>query len=124
VTSKPLSNIADLRRKVGLTQLQLSQKVGVTETTIANWEKSRGGGLELIERFVRLCEALNCQAKDLISYPSVLESKEPWDTSLASIRADLDIDEPVRFSLVEQPVEEISKITSHKNSNKQSQVAE
>ncbi len=61
-----ISNIASLRIKEGLTQLALSRKVGVTESTIANWEKGRSD-LKWIENVVRLCDALKCQPKDLIS---------------------------------------------------------
>lgn len=98
MASKPQSNIAELRRSLKLTQLELSQKVGVTETTIANWEKNRGGGLELIERFVRLCEALQCRAQDLISYGFDPAVSSLGDTSLATIRKDLGVSEPAYFS--------------------------
>ncbi|MFN6528328.1 helix-turn-helix transcriptional regulator [Nostoc sp. ChiSLP03a] len=68
------SKIAELRERAGLTQHQLSQKVGVTETTIANWEKGRSG-LECIEKVLKLCETLNCQVADLIKYvPSAVDS--------------------------------------------------
>lgn len=72
------SNIADLRSKAGLTQLELSRKVNVTESTIANWETGRSD-LKWIDKVIRLCDALNCQPKDLIykkekaSYPEIFE---------------------------------------------------
>jgi transcriptional regulator with XRE-family HTH domain len=59
------SKIADLREKVGLTQRELANLVGVTETTIANWERGRSG-LDWIERLIRLCDALDCELSDLI----------------------------------------------------------
>ena len=59
--------IAALREQAGLTQLELSQRVGVTETTIANWEKGRSG-IEWIERIIRLCSELKCELEDLIVY--------------------------------------------------------
>ena len=98
MASQPKSNIAELRRSLKLTQLELSQKVGVTETTIANWEKNRGGGLEIIERFVRLCEALQCRAQDLISYVPTPAIPPVADTSLAGIHKDLGVSEPAYFS--------------------------
>ncbi|MDJ0897437.1 MAG: helix-turn-helix transcriptional regulator [Xenococcus sp. MO_188.B8] len=61
------SKISELREKVGLTQLQLSKKLGITETTVQNWESGRAG-LEQLERFVNLCKVLNCRAEDLIEY--------------------------------------------------------
>lgn len=62
---KPKPRIASLREKAGLTQLELSRLVGVTESTIQNWESGRTG-IEHIERIIRFCKALNCQVEDLI----------------------------------------------------------
>ena len=78
------SNIAALRDEAGLTQLDLSRLVGVTETTIANWEKGRSG-LEWIERLIRLCKALNCAPEDLLDL-TVPASAEASDPSLADLR--------------------------------------
>lgn len=61
------SKIAELRKKTGLTQLELSQLVGVTENTVQNWESGRAG-LDQIDRVIRFCKALNCQVEDLIEY--------------------------------------------------------
>jgi transcriptional regulator with XRE-family HTH domain len=63
----PVSRIAQLREEVGLTQRELALKVGVTETTIRNYEKGRSV-LEWIERIIRLCDALQCEPADLIEY--------------------------------------------------------
>jgi transcriptional regulator with XRE-family HTH domain len=68
---KPISRIGYLRERVGLTQLELSRLVNVTENTIQNWEKGRSS-LEHIERVIRLCQALNCSPADLIEYETVL----------------------------------------------------
>jgi transcriptional regulator with XRE-family HTH domain len=65
VKKKPKPRIASLREKAGLTQLELSRLVGVTESTIQNWESGRTG-IEHIERIIRFCKALNCQVEDLI----------------------------------------------------------
>nr|WP_228014804.1 helix-turn-helix transcriptional regulator [Fortiea sp. LEGE XX443] len=56
-----------LRERAGLTQLELSRLVGVTESTIQNWESGRTG-TDHIERIVRFCKALDCQVEDLIEY--------------------------------------------------------
>lgn len=65
-----MSKIAELREAVGLTQRELADLVGVTDTTIRNYEKGRSA-LEWIERVIRLCEALQCEPKDLIDYVNV-----------------------------------------------------
>ncbi|MFH7029816.1 MAG: helix-turn-helix transcriptional regulator [Heteroscytonema crispum UTEX LB 1556] len=62
---KAKPRIALLREKAGLTQLELSRLVGVTESTIQNWESGRTG-TDHIERIIRFCKALNCQVEDLI----------------------------------------------------------
>lgn len=74
---KLVSNIAELREHAGLTQRELALVVGVTETTIANWERGRSG-LEWIERLIKLCDALDCELTDLIKSDSVAEDiREP-----------------------------------------------
>ena len=60
-----VSNVPRLRKQRNLTQLELALQVGVTETTIANWERGRKG-LEAIEKVIRLCEILHCQPEELI----------------------------------------------------------
>jgi len=55
--------IARMREKMGLTQVELSQLVGVSENTIANWEK--GGASKWIRHLGRLCKILNCGLEDL-----------------------------------------------------------
>ncbi len=70
---KPKPRIALLREKAGLTQLELSRIVGVTESTIQNWESGRTG-TDHIERIIRFCKALNCQVEELVEY--VNESSE------------------------------------------------
>jgi transcriptional regulator with XRE-family HTH domain len=69
VKQKAKPRIAFLREKAGLTQLELSRIVGVTESTIQNWESGRTG-TEQIERIIKFCKALNCQVEDLIEYVS------------------------------------------------------
>lgn len=70
----PISKIAELRERTGLTQKELSKLVGVTESTIANWEKGRSG-IDWIEKIIKLCKALDCDLESLIDYQT--SEKEP-----------------------------------------------
>ena len=63
----PVSKVAELRKLVGLTQRQLADQVGVTESTISNWEQGRNS-LVWLERVAKLCRALNCTPDQLIDY--------------------------------------------------------
>ena len=63
----PVSRVGELRKKIDLTQRQLAEMVGVTETTIRNWENNRSG-VEWFERVSRLCEALKCSPNELFGY--------------------------------------------------------
>lgn len=60
---KTVSNIAELRKRLGLTQAELADQVGVSENTIANWE--RGGASRWIRNLNNLCHALGCQLEDI-----------------------------------------------------------
>lgn len=82
VKQKPKPRIALLRERAGLTQLELSRLVGVTESTIQNWESGRTG-TDHIERIIRFCKALNCQVEELIELVS--ESPEESATSNSSV---------------------------------------
>ena len=63
----PVSKVAELRKRVGLTQRQLADEVGVTESTISNWEQGRNS-LVWLERVAKLCYALKCTPDQLIDY--------------------------------------------------------
>ncbi|WP_263970350.1 helix-turn-helix transcriptional regulator [Pseudanabaena sp. PCC 6802] len=65
-----MSRVALLRKKLGITQRQLADSVGVTETTIRNWENNRNG-VDWFVRIAKLCEALECQPEELFDYEEV-----------------------------------------------------
>ena len=79
---KPKPRIAYLREKAGLTQLELSRLVGVTESTIQNWESGRTGA-DHIQRIAKFCKALNCRVEDLIESES--DSPEEVSSKPASL---------------------------------------
>lgn len=64
---KLISKIGELRERQGLTQRQIALELGVTETTVANWERGRSG-LDWIDRLNRLCKLLECNLDELIEY--------------------------------------------------------
>ena len=101
---KPKPRIALLREKAGLTQLELSRLVGVTESTIQNWESGRTG-TDHIERIIRFCKALNCQVDDLIEYMSE-SSKQPeaQPSSLSEIHHLLGTEEPAAATSTDSEV--------------------
>ena len=93
VKRKPKPRIALLREKAGLTQLELSRLVGVTESTIQNWESGRTG-TDHIQRIIKFCKALNCRVEDLIERESDLpEEASTKPTSLEEIHNLLGTDE-------------------------------
>jgi transcriptional regulator with XRE-family HTH domain len=65
VNMRIAARIAEFRGDVPLTQRELALKLGVTETTIANWENGRRS-LEWLVRSKKLCDALKCDLKDLV----------------------------------------------------------
>ena len=94
VKQKVKPRIASLREKAGVTQLELSRLVGVTESTIQNWESGRTG-TDQIERIIRFCKALNCQIEDLIEYVSESPAEPAAKpSSLSEIQNLLGTDEP------------------------------
>ncbi len=75
ISGEMTSNIAVLRENMGLTQREVAQSLGVTETTIANWERGRSG-LDWIDRLIRLCQILDCELEDLIDYGPTQDLEE------------------------------------------------
>ncbi len=103
---KAKPRIAFLREKAGLTQLELSRLVGVTESTIQNWESGRTG-TDHIDRIIRFCQALNCRVEELIEYvgestPEKTTTTKP--SSLSDIHNLLGTDEPAYSSNEEKEV--------------------
>ena len=51
------TDLRRLRRRLGLTQVQLAARVGVTENTLARWERGTVGIGEVAARLVKLLAA-------------------------------------------------------------------
>ncbi len=93
VKRKAKPRIAFLREQAGLTQLELSRLVGVTESTVQNWESGRTG-INHIERVARFCKALNCRVEDLLEYVDNSSSSDVKPNSLSEIHDLLGTNEP------------------------------
>jgi len=65
IEAKAAQKLAQLRVDKSLTQRELADQVGVTESTIANWESGRRR-LDWLVRSKKLCGALSCKLEDLV----------------------------------------------------------
>ncbi|MCU0566723.1 MAG: helix-turn-helix domain-containing protein [Oculatellaceae cyanobacterium Prado106] len=75
--------LTGLREKVGLTQIELAELIGVSENTIANWEK-RDTLTNWVRHLLKLCRVLNCSLEDLAPEPSLPE--KTWHPLTADLR--------------------------------------
>lgn len=95
---KAVSRIAELREQTDLTQKELADLLGLTENTIANWEKGRSG-LDWIERVIKLCKIFQCTPEQLIDYVPDTEPQKPKTSakkrSLDDLRKLINTYEPV-----------------------------
>lgn len=109
VKRKAKPRIASLREKAGLTQLELSRRVGVTESTIQNWESGRTG-TDHIERVIKFCQALNCTVEELIEYINEpIEELATEPSTLSEIQTLLGTQDQSQEKVIEPKVEEASK---------------
>jgi len=102
---KPVSQIAELREQMGLTQLELAQLLEVTENTIANWERGRSG-LEWIDRVIKLCKLFNCTPEQLVKYvpdTEPVEKNTKKKRSLEELRRLINTHEPAQTNSSRQP---------------------
>ena len=57
-------NIFRLRRQAGLSQGELGQLIGMAQANVSTLE--RGGALPSMEKFIRLCQALEVGSDELL----------------------------------------------------------
>jgi len=60
-----LKNLKTLREKVGLTQKQVADKLGITQPTVAIWEME--GSAPRIDKLPKLAKILGCSIDDLFN---------------------------------------------------------
>ena len=70
-TEKISKFIATTRTKIGLTQKELADKIGVSDKTISKWET--GKSLPDISYYESLCNALNIKVNELLSGEALTE---------------------------------------------------
>ena len=58
-----MNTIAELRKKSGMTQLELSKYLGVDRSTIAKWET--GEVMPTADKLPRIAKILHCKIDDL-----------------------------------------------------------
>lgn len=68
-----------LRRKAGLTQIELAKKISVSVMTVRRWEW--GQQIPLIKEMQKLYEVLNCSDNDFTNYIEV-KSEMPFTCEL------------------------------------------
>ena len=64
-SNDPGSRIKRIRKGKGITQRELSDQLGVTENTIANWEKGSSIN-QWLHRIQNLCKVLGCTFEELV----------------------------------------------------------
>ncbi len=71
-------NIKKLRTEKGLTQVQLADKIGLTQSSLSQIEK----GLRWpdYKTIVVLAKAFKCEHSDIISHPDLLEAFNKMDS--------------------------------------------
>ena len=78
--------LKELRENLQITQRQLSDQLGVTENTIANWENGRSIGKWLYQ-IKLLCQALDCSFEELTEGLATPLSQES-SSSFSALRKD------------------------------------
>lgn len=79
--NQDLLTFMKLRERVGLTQRELAQSLGVTVTTISAWENGRHEPKLTILQVKQLMEVLDCSLEDLVEAVQNVNRKKPLTDS-------------------------------------------
>lgn len=79
--TQDLLTFMKLRERVGLTQRELAQSLGVTVTTISAWENGRHEPKLTILQVKQLMEVLDCSLEDLAEAVQNANRKKPLTDS-------------------------------------------
>jgi DNA-binding XRE family transcriptional regulator len=66
-----------LRKRLGLTQKQVADAVGVTDQSVSNWEAGRFEPRLTISQMQALCRVLQCSLDELPSFSDA--EKSEWE---------------------------------------------
>lgn len=72
--------IKDLRKKIGMTQTELANALGVSSVALHSWEV--GKKTPSLARSAQIADILNCSIADLVEDASEFSSSTPFDTNL------------------------------------------
>lgn len=61
---RQINRISTIRKQRGLTQLELAQRIGVTQSTVSEWES--GAKFPRVTNLQAMAQALDCTADDLL----------------------------------------------------------
>ncbi len=64
-----------LRKRLGLTQKQVADAVGVTDQTVSNWEAGRFEPRLTISQMQALCRVLQCSLDELPNFSDTEKSE-------------------------------------------------
>lgn len=71
--------LKEMRRKRGMTQASLAQKMGVTQSMVAKWEA--GGSCPRGEVLTRLADLLHCSIDELFGRKGLESGERAQDTA-------------------------------------------
>jgi transcriptional regulator with XRE-family HTH domain len=84
-----VSRLQEVREKRGLTQKDVAQALGVSESTVANWENGRTGA-DTFERLDKLCKLLSTEKNTVQLSDLYKEITDPGIPLGNEIQADID----------------------------------
>lgn len=95
----PPSEIAAIRKRLGLTQTEFQELLGVTGVTVSRWENGKSQQTKTADKLMRMADAHACCARDLMQLAEVGPSGRVIDDSVCVYRRRQDRQIPrVRFA--------------------------
>lgn len=105
------------QKKSGMTQQEIAEKTGVSQSAVGQWFKTSNVPSETIERF---CRALNIKINDLYEGTDLAVISNPVIVS-NSVTTEENIRLKVRVEILEQQVERLHKTIENISLNKETE---